>query len=77
MVLLWQKGPMQTRVQMMDGMVAVVEAKIVKRPTGEVPCEVEPRSHVTSVVLEKIQREDTVFGVELREQREPKPATPI
>jgi uncharacterized protein YeaC (DUF1315 family) len=62
---------------MMNGMISVVEAEVIERLASKVACKVELGAHIAPVVLKEVQREDAVFGVELWQQREPYPSTPI
>ena len=62
---------------MMNGMISVVEAKVIERLASKITRKVELGAHIAPVVLEEVQREDAVFGVKLRQQRKPNPSTPI
>jgi hypothetical protein len=64
-------------MQMMNGMVSIVETQIIKRLASEVARKVIFGAHIAPVVLEKVQGQDTVLGVELWEQCKPEPSAPI
>ena len=51
---------------MMNGMISIVETQVIDRLASKVARKVIFGAHIAPVVLEKVQREDAVFGVELR-----------
>jgi hypothetical protein len=54
-------------MQMMNGMVSVVETQIIERLASEVARKVILGAHIAPVVLKEVQRQDAVLGVELWE----------
>ena len=68
---------MQAGVEVVDGVESVVEGEIVEKRIREVARKVVLGRHVAAVVLEQIERQDAVLGIELRDQRKPDPAAPV
>lgn len=77
LVLLWQDGPVQAGIKVVDGVVSVVEGQVVEQGIREVARKIVLGRNVAAVMLEHVERQDAVLCVELWDQREPDPATPI
>lgn len=77
LVSLGQQAPMQARVQVVDGVVAVVVAEEVEPFSGEIPREIHATVRIATVVLQHVQTHDAELRVDVGQERHDDPTLPI